>query len=213
MTKEIVTRNGIISYEEVQPTPGTKRINIETARTNLLDLKAILDKNNINFSLIYGTLLGAVRENNFIKHDEDTDLAMLDEDKQKLLDILNEILDIDFKILRYDGKLFSISRNNEYIDFYFFKKSNFLYRKCDIGLKVKSKYLENTKDYPFLGNTFKIPKNSEAFLVDLYGKNWRTPVEDVGPMDYDRYFILRKKIRNASPLAFSVLSKLKKIFH
>lgn len=212
MIKKINTKKGVITYEEKIPVSGAKRINIKIATKNLLDLKKILDAHSIKFGLIYGTLLGAIREGNFIKHDEDIDLFVLDEHKEDLLCILDEIIDAGFQVLRYDKKLLSISRNEEYIDFYFFRKSNFGIRKCDVGLKAKAKYLEQTKDFLFLGEFFQVPSKSESFLVDLYGKNWKIPVKDTAAMDYNRYVIFRNYLRNNIPFLFRIISKLKKLF-
>lgn len=210
MTNKINTKKGVITYEEKIPVSGTKRLNIKIATENLLDIKKILDAHSIKFGLIYGTLLGAIREGNFIKHDEDIDLFILDEHKEDLLCILDEIIDAGFQVLRYDKKLLSISRNEEYIDFYFFRKSNFGVRKCDVGLKAKAKYLEQTKDFLFLGEFFQVPSKSESFLVDLYGKNWKTPIKDTAAIDYNRYVIFRNYIRNNTPFLFRIISKLKK---
>jgi lipopolysaccharide cholinephosphotransferase len=213
MKKTINTKKGVITFVEKEPVSGAKTLNIKIATKNLLDLKKIIDGHSIKFGLIYGTLLGAIREHNFIKHDEDIDLFMLDEDKDSLLTILQEIIDAGFQIIRYDGKLLSISRNDEYIDFYFFRKNKFLYRKCDVGLKVKAKYLENTVDYKFLGKKFQVPKNAASFLVDLYGKNWKIPIKDVAAMDYNKYIILREKIKDNLPFLFIFISNIKKLFH
>jgi lipopolysaccharide cholinephosphotransferase len=211
MKKIINTKKGVITFDEKEPVSGAKTLNIKIATKNLLDLKKIIDAHSIKFGLIYGTLLGAIREHNFIKHDEDIDLFMLDEDKESLLAILQEIIDCGFDVIRYDGKLLSITRDNEYIDFYFFRKSSFGIRKCEVGLKAKARYLEQTKDYLFLGEVFQIPMDSELFLIDLYGKNWKTPIKNTAAIDYNRYVIFRKYVKENAPFFFTIISKLKKL--
>ena len=60
-----------------------------TQEAILLELKELLDKNNISFWLQSGTLLGAYRDNNFIKWDNaDIDLGLLSEDYWKVRQIL-----------------------------------------------------------------------------------------------------------------------------
>ncbi len=212
MKKEITTKKGVITFEETQPISGAKTLNLIIAKKNLLEIKGVLDKYGIKFGLIYGTLLGAIRENNFIIHDEDIDLSMLEENKEDLLAVLQEIIDAGFKVLRYDGKLLSIVRDNEYIDFYFFKRTSSQYRKCDVGLKAKAKYLEKTKAHSFLGENFQIPIESENFLIEMYGKNWKTPVKNVAAIEYNRYIILREGIRKNIPFLYSIIGKIKKGF-
>src|SRR5210317_1816748 len=100
---------------------GRKKINKKIARGNILLLRNILRKTDIRWGLIFGTLLGAVREKNFIIHDEDIDIYIFYEDKDKILELIYEFKKFGFDVARYEKKsLFSIIRNNEYIDFYFF---------------------------------------------------------------------------------------------
>ncbi|MEZ4856881.1 MAG: LicD family protein [Gelidibacter sp.] len=211
--KQINTKNGIITYKEKVFTVNNKQLNIKTAKKNLLDVKKIIDSHQIKFGLIYGTLLGAIRENNFIEHDEDIDLFVLEEDKEDLLSILKEIIDLGFEVVRYDGKLLSIIRHDEYIDFYFFRKTNFFYRKCEVGLVAKAKYLEKTKDYLFLGELFQVPIETEKFLIDLYGKNWRIPIKNDPSMNHNRYIIIRERIKKHAPFLFKIISKTKKLLN
>jgi phosphorylcholine metabolism protein LicD len=49
----------------------------------------IKDKFNLDIYLVYGTLLGAIRENNFIEHDNDVDFAYLSKQTNPT-DILHE---------------------------------------------------------------------------------------------------------------------------
>lgn len=64
----------------------------------LKDFDNCLSDNNITYTLIFGSLLGAIREKGFIKHDLDIDVAMFIKDKTPMLyDVLN---DAGFKIIR-----------------------------------------------------------------------------------------------------------------
>jgi hypothetical protein len=70
------------------------------------------------------------------------------------LDTLPFLVKKGFLVWRYDGSMVSIIRDNEYVDFYFFRKSFFRYRINNPGLTAKAKYLENTVPYSFLGESF-----------------------------------------------------------
>jgi hypothetical protein len=70
----------------------------------------LLKNNNIKHWILFGTLLGAFREQDIIKHDHDFDLGILYEDYQKILE-LNSIIKKDgYSIEKAYGTLYK--RNN-----------------------------------------------------------------------------------------------------
>lgn len=173
---KIRTSFGFISYKTYPLYIGVKVINKEISRENLLLVKEILDKHSVFFGLIAGTLLGAVREHDFISHDEDTDLYLLEEDKQKVFDILPEFLKDGFNIARYDRRgLLSIIRKGEYIDLYFFSDYGNQIRICS-GWCIPERFLLNTSQYVFQGSIFMVPKDYVAYLEYEYGMDWQTPI-------------------------------------
>ena len=174
---KIKTDNGVIVYTPYPIYMGIKVIDKAKATENLKLLKLILEKNNIDFMLYFGTLLGAIRENDYISHDEDIDLALLEEDKMKFFNCLPEIIEQGFEIARYDRKgLLSIIRNGEYIDFYFFRKKDEIVRTCS-GILVPEVFLINRTRIEFYGEQFSAPADYEGFLEFRYGANWRTPIK------------------------------------
>jgi phosphorylcholine metabolism protein LicD len=63
----------------------------ERAVETLRKIKKILDKNNINYWLDEGSLLGAVREKKLIEWDHDIDLSIWYTDLEKIRPLFNEI--------------------------------------------------------------------------------------------------------------------------
>lgn len=140
---KIITSTGVVKYKTVPIYLGIKQIDKIKSEKNLALLKKVLDKHNVSFLLFYGTLLGAVREKDFITHDEDIDLAILDEERLKFIDSIPDLMSVGFKVARYDRRgLLSIIKDGEYIDFYFFSKYNDNLRCCS-GILCPDEFLEN----------------------------------------------------------------------
>ena len=174
---KIELTEGTFDYRPIPIFEGVKIIDKEVAYDNLCLLKDVLDCNDVSFQLAYGTLLGAIREHDFIEHDEDIDLTLLDEDKQNLFDALPKLSKVGFQVARYDRRgLMSIIRNGEYIDLYIFKHLDNETRYCS-GIIIPEELIIETVDYNFKGRVFKIPKRYEEYLKYEYGDNWRIPVQ------------------------------------
>ncbi len=174
MKKEIKTDSGIYEYIPIMLYYGRKLIDVNVSKQNLLDFKQLLDSNRVPFGIIHGTLLGAVREQDFIAYDDDVDTFILDENRGKLLSLLFEFRKIGFEVARYEGDVLSIIRNDDYIDLYIFRKNFFGNRVCNAD-SLNSKYLESFDSIDFLGAKFNTPKNYISFLEKAYGKDWRVP--------------------------------------
>lgn len=171
------TNKGDIKFRQKNIYLGIKRINKEISYENLLLIKNKFDENNIKFGLIYGTLLGAIRENDFISHDEDIDLFVLSEDEIKFREILFELNKNEFELIRYERSgLYSILRKGEYIDFYIMKPYSKGVRWNGADNFILEKFVTETKFIKFKGEEFLVPKESEKFLEFFYGKEWGTPI-------------------------------------
>lgn len=172
----IKTNNGYYRFKQINLVAGIKRINKHVVKKNLLNVKEVFDKEGLFFGLMFGTLLGAIRENDFIIHAADTDLFILSEDEEKFKSVLFELREIGFELIRYERSgLYSISRNNEYIDVYSMKPFSKGVRCCG-GKYILEKYLLDTTSIDFLGSEFIVPKESKEFLEVHYGSNWETPI-------------------------------------
>lgn len=179
MFRKIRTPKGVYTYKFTPIYPGIKPIDKKIAGENLVLLKEVCEKNEINFLLFFGTLLGAVREHDFITHDEDIDLVIKKEEMNNFLSILFDLRIIGFEVARFEKRGFmSIIRNGEYIDLYFFEpytKNNDL-RICAREI-CKKEFVENTTTYFFLGHSYNVPEKYISFLEYYYGTNWKTPIK------------------------------------
>ena len=173
----IQTPQGKLYYKPVNLYLGIKQIDRDVAYKNLVILLNVMEQNKILVSPAYGTLLGIVRENNFIEWDEDIDLFVLEEDKQKLLNVFWELKKVGFELVRVDrgGLLYSVMRHGEYIDFYIMQKLTPEIRYSGGGFML-DRHLTEVTDWTFRDVNVKIPKDYNECLTLLYG-DWKTPVK------------------------------------
>jgi len=206
MQEEIQTSRGVFTYEPKELFIGRKFLDPVVSKNNLLDFKAVMDKHNIHYGLWFGTLLGAIREKGFIKHDEDTDVFMLEEDREKVLIALFDFEEIGLKVIRYEESLLSFMRDDDYIDIYFYKKSFNQRIMLDNG--IDGKYLESTKNIDFLGTQFPVSENPEEALEILYGADWRIPLEGNKAVNISTIHTI-KSILLKIPILSTIYRKLK----
>lgn len=173
----IKTSHGWLHYHIHPLYPGVKRIDKAKALDNLRVLAEEAGKAGLRFLLGYGSVLGAMREHDFIAHDEDIDLILHADQRQTLLDLLPALVKRGFEIARWDKRgLLSVTRDGEYIDFYIFSPlSDKLYDCC--GEPLPRKFLDDSKTIDFLGLQVCVPADTEEALEFWYGPSWRTPIQ------------------------------------
>jgi len=210
MKKEIMTDKGVYSYEEVALYNGRKIIDPTIAKRNLLDFKKVMDKYGIRYGLMFGTLLGAVREGGFIIYDEDIDLFVLEEDRNKVLNALFDLEKIGLKAARYNDEsgLLSVIRNDEYIDMYFYK--NFFIKRRSGNNSIDARFLENTETITFLGEQFPVPSNPKQVLSILYGEDWHIPDRDGKATNYPLEIKIKKYLIKKLPFLYKIYKVLLK---
>lgn len=158
---------------------GCKKIDKAIASENLKVIAEIMNGSGLKWGPIFGTLLGMVRDNDFIDWDEDIDLYVMEEDRDDFLSLLFKFRDAGFEAVRdYRSGVLSIMKNGEYIDFYFLKNVGDNIR-CAVGEDYFfDKFFNDTICREFKGVKLHIPKDYEEYLEFCYG-DWRTPVQSV----------------------------------
>ena len=170
----------------------------------LYKLHKILSENKIRYYLDYGTLLGIVREGDFIKHDDDIDLTVADM-KADAKHILKILLSSGFKFihaLTVKGRIveFSISFNKLSVDFFFYLPVPEVGKvgECDVYFDRNAKYNSSNQNnyriwfFPddimvkviqFKGIDVYIPEYPENILQLEYGHGWNVPIKNWKPND------------------------------
>ena len=175
--KYVDTPKGRFPYQPVYLYVGRKVIDRDVAFENLKELVPVLDAEGMHFGPFLGTLLGIVREHDFIAWDEDIDLYLLQEDEERFLNSLWTLREHGFELVRYDKRgLYSVMRNGEYIDFYILRKlpGGLWY---DGGREfIFDRFITDLVPFEFKGISLKIPRDYDGFLTFQYG-DWRTPVQ------------------------------------
>ena len=174
------------------------KINPANALKLLKDIQKILKTHQMPYVLMEGTLLGAIREQNFIPHDTDIDIVIPYTEEFRFVDtVIPACKAAGFQVLRYERRLIiSLLKYDEYIDFYmlvpFVEKLSFpkslLYRSYS--------YLHNLLFdriwIDFLDTKVPVPRQYKRVLKLRYGTHWRVPKAGVEAPDIELLFF--KKI-------------------
>lgn len=186
-----------ITYETIIPISDSEA-------KELLELTQLLfSQKGLRFSLVFGTLLGAVRDKGVIKGDEDVDVFV--ESEEKLRSILPFLQQNGLCLCRiYDNKLYSFRvRGGKYfIDIYIKRPVAGIWGKryCYLcGYVLPKRLIARFSPISFLGGTYLAPRKPERFLEFWYGKSWRIPISGDhskhGSTLYDKWKSTRGKAK------------------
>lgn len=168
----------------------------------IAEFDKIMQEGGFEYYLMWGSLLGAIREHGFIKHDADIDIAIfVDQDESKVRTHLKQkgfFLEHDMTV---DGGNFArhqcYRKRNVGIDFFWFyydtdgKPYTCLYgclgnansvkesiERYGGVMPIKSKFpFDRTiKKVPFETLLLPIPKNGHEIMRIIYGKDYMTPI-------------------------------------
>lgn len=171
-----------------------------------------LQKNlGVDWFLTSGTLLGLVRDNACIKHDDDIDVAYVSKfDKQKDIlherhEIYNFINSIDnFNAKDCGGGHFWVTFKSENLNFLFdlftsWSDGDYLNEYPLQPNVIPINAILPTQSFLFYGVGVNIPNNPDALLVINYGDDWKIP-DPSFRFNFSRHndfyrFLLSSKIR------------------
>jgi len=159
------------------------KINKKEYEKDLLNIKKVLDECNIKFWLIFGTLLGAVRDNDFLSWDDNTNVAVYEEVLLPKIEIVkNKFIEqgFIFRIIpKKRGTKINLHRfeHKNSVEALFLDKNykNNRYRLSN-SFKHPRKYFEKYGSIKFKDENFRVPTPVEKYLSFLY-KDWRTPIK------------------------------------
>ena len=149
-------------------------------------LSALLDA-GVDAFPVYGTLLGAIREQDFIGHDSDVDLGYVSRHTHPL-DVIRESFRLQrylrgrgFSINRYSAAAFKVEvleadgavRGLDVFGGYFLH--GHLYLMGEIGTPFEEDWVFPLGTCEFAGRTLPAPARPEKLLEATYGPNWRVP--------------------------------------
>ena len=147
----------------------------------LIEIKELMNDLNITFFLRHGTCLGAVRDGQLIKWDDDLDIGSIigmdDLDEKSIYDTVD-----NFKLNGFETEVnespfhiaITLSKFGIPIDWTCYKiiEAN-IYQYP--AVKIPVGLYEDLKPIPFIGTTFLVPNPPEKYLSLKYGPEWKTP--------------------------------------
>jgi len=148
-------------------------------------VKGVLDDFKVPFFATGGTCLGAVREKNFIKHDDDIDLGTIAPASLGSKWLITEAL----RKLGFNACYEGTSKNGRHVvhrriftclhwlsdeeDSY-----TFYWPDKTLGMRIFKKYFNGFKIVRLGSSEIRVFKQPEAYLEVKYGDDWQTPIKD-----------------------------------
>ncbi len=182
-------------------------------RTNGLryisELEIILKNSRFQFFADYGTLLGAIRDHDFIAWDNDLDYGLLinnNEDWEEFRQIMERNGFSRIRQFSNNGLITeqTYRKGDLTIDFFahikcptydivytYFRKDKYIYSSFDEFHIMEGRYAPicATREQPFQSIMISVPENAEAYLASVYTDDWRTPNPNWSEfIDFNRYY-------------------------
>ena len=133
------------------------------------------------FFICYGTLLGCIREGDFIAHDDDIDVCFL-ADGGTLQEAANELNHVVHS-LRSNGQAVEVKSPIQFhwriagmeIDVFMAWIQDRCLYSYNVAAPFTRDQIHPLRSYDFKGRDVLVPSNPHAFLKAIYGAGWRVP--------------------------------------
>ena len=159
---------------------------LDLQEKGLIELSTLLNKVPITWFLSGGTLLGAVRDGDFIPWDWDVEVSVLTEEAiSKEGPLINNLILAGFEIVKIDRtyenfKIVSQKYNVEYEILGRSLHGDFRKRKM---ISTPAYHFEKNDVVQLRGKSYPCPNEKEKYLEFLYN-NWRTPIRTDSKKEY-----------------------------
>jgi len=164
-------------------------MNKNIAFSVLKDAAKVLTKIKVPHFIMGGTLLGFVREEDFITHDDDVDIGVFADDWTPEITSALEVNGFRWEMqygTKHNGLEYRFSKNGIQLDIFFWYKEQDYYwygawwkeNKPENIIKLKFDKFDIVKSSIFHGDFLSVPSNSEHWLEQIYGSDWKTPNTD-----------------------------------
>ena len=182
-------------HQLTHPRIGQPAMDHAQAAACLLKVKEIFDRRELIFWFRGGTLLGAIRDGDFIPTDNDIDIGIYEDDAERVFPAILELEVFGLKVVRTDPYDNSFQVKKNLICFGFgsvSKHRGYMWRYSRVF--EPRDFFSDFIDWPFLGTTFRVPKNYVEYLELHYAEDgnkdaWKTP----NPSKKPRLFRVPKK--------------------
>jgi lipopolysaccharide cholinephosphotransferase len=184
---------------------STGHMDKQVAFENLLVIRDLFAEHGIPMFLTFGTLLGALREKDFIDHDDDVDVGVFERDRDAIMALMPELEKRGFKLLYVRGeRLYKFERRTTELDFFVAASKRTLRgRRWDLEGKatIAARHLDRLDEIEFLGHRFPVPHDALGVVRSLYGRTWNVPIPDsTSRQDWSKRF--KMVLRNPGKVFF-----------
>lgn len=164
---------------------------LQIRKKEFLESCKILEKLKVNYCLMSGILLGAIRDNKLISWDWDVEISVFNNEFEKKINIIEKELKKKFTIIKiirkkdlykidYVGKLDKSVTKYTIDGWSYSKKRKVFYRHA---FQIPEKFLKTFSKVNFFGKDFNCPKNPKKYLEFMYG-NWKKPIRTSNKNEY-----------------------------